>query len=171
MSEDPDFVLIGIVRRAHGIKGEVCVEPVSQAPGRFENLTRIILQTQSGLSEVVVEGVRWKGRLALVKIAGIDDREAAQRLRGASLGVRLADVMPLPVGLFYTFEIIGCKVFGKDGRLIGRVVDVLEMPASDVYVVETSRGEALIPAVKSIVKRVDVENKQILIEEIEGLVD
>jgi len=171
VSEDPDFVLIGIVRRAHGIRGEVCVEPISEAPGRFESLTRVLLQTHSGLSEVEVEGVRWKGKLALLKIVGIDDRDAAQRLRGARLGVRLSDVMPLPENSYYIFEIVGCKVLGKGERLIGEVVDVLEMPANDVYVVATPKGEVLIPAVKSIVKKVDVENREIVIEEIEGLVD
>ncbi len=171
MSEDPDFVLIGIIRRAHGLKGEVCVEPISQAPGRFETLTTVLLEKGSGISEVEVESVRWMRNLVLVKIAGIDDRDAAQELRGARLGVRLSEVLPLPEDSYYVFEIVGCRVHGRNDRLIGEVVDVLEMPANDVFVVDTAKGEVLIPAVKDIVKRVDIDNKRIWIEEIEGLVD
>lgn len=171
MSDEPDFVLIGLVRRAHGIKGEVTVEPVSDIPKRYEVLEAVLVRQGNEIHEVGVDSVRWKGNLALVKLDGIDDRTGAEALRGAQIGVRKADVFPVPDGTYYVFDIIGSMVVGRSRGEIGIVDDVLRTPANDVLVVKTGSGEVLIPVVKSVVKCIDLQAKTIEIEEIEGLLD
>jgi 16S rRNA processing protein RimM len=171
VSDEQDFVLIGLLRRAHGVRGEVTVEPVSDRPGRFEALKRVLIRHGGKVDEAAVEGVRQKGESVLVKLAGIDDRTAAQALAGAEIGVRKEDVHPVPDGTYYVFQLVGCRVVGQGDRDIGLVEDVWPMPANDVLAVKTRSGEVLIPVVRSVVKEVDLERKVVKIEEIEGLLD
>ena len=115
--------------------------------------------------------MRWKGKLALVKLHGIDDRTSAEDLRGAEIGVRREDVFPIPEDTYYEFDIVGCSVMGKAGNTIGMAGEVLRMPANDVLVVRREEGEALIPVVKSVIKSIDLKARKIVIEELEGLLD
>ena len=171
MSEKPDFVLIGRVKRPHGTQGEVTVEPVSEVRERFEGLARVLVRSGEGIKEMNVVSTRPKGDLLLLRLEGIDDMTAAQGLAQAELGVRRQDVWPLPEGSFYIFDLVGCLVVGEGGREIGIVDDVLGMPANDVLVVKTEKGEALVPVTRNVVKQVDLAGKTIVIEELEGLLD
>ena len=171
MSEDEDFVLIGLLRRAHGIKGEVSAEQISDVPERFRTLEYVLVRKGGRISRLAVESVRTKGKLFLLKFEGIDDRTAARDLTGAEIGVRKKDVHPVPEGTYYQFDLVGCAVVGESGREIGTVEDVLKMPANDVLVVRAGGREVLIPVVKSVVREVDTETGQIVIVEMEGLLD
>jgi 16S rRNA processing protein RimM len=169
VSDESDFVVIGLLRRAHGVKGEVSVQPVSDVPERFKALERVLLRHGGSTEEVCVQGVRSKGGAVLLKLEGVDDRTAAQALTGAEIGVRRKDVYPVPEGTYYVFDLIGCKVIGDGGRYIGMIDDVWKMPANDVFAVKTAAGEVLIPVVQSVVKEIDLESKIVKIEETEGL--
>lgn len=169
MTEEPDFVVIGKARRPHGVGGEVVIEPVSEGVERFRLLKQVLVRDKNGVREISMESVRKKGDLIVAKFAGIDDRASAQALASAELGVRRKDVWPLPEGSYYIFDVVGSRVVGTDGREIGTVEDVLGMPANDVLVVRTGKGEALLPVTKNVVKKIDVKAKIVVIEEIEGL--
>lgn len=169
MSDESDFVVIGLLRRAHGVRGEVSVQPVSDLPERFNALERVLVRHGGSTREIRVQTVRSKGGAVLVKFEGVDDRTAAQALAGGEIGVRRQDVYPAPEGAYYIFDLIGCTVIGKDGRYIGVVDDVWKMPANDVLAVKGDAGEVLIPMVKSVVKQIDLDGKVVKIEEMEGL--
>lgn len=169
MSDESDFVVIGLLRRAHGVKGEVSVQPVSDIPERFKALERVLVRQGVTTREVAVEGVRGKGGSVLLKLEGVDDRTAAEALMGAEIGVGRNDVCPIPEGTYYIFDLIGCKVVGKGDRDIGLIDDVWKTPANDVFAVKTASGEVLIPVVQSVVKEIDLRRKVVKIEEIEGL--
>ena len=171
MSDESDFVLIGLVRRAHGLKGEVCVKPVSDIVERFNALDYVMVRHTDTTARFGVDGVRWKGKLALVKLHGIDDMTSAEGLKGAEIGVRREDVYPVPEGTYYVFDIVGCDVTNTSGKRIGTVGEVLRMPANDVLVVRRDDGEALLPLVRSVVKNIDLKARLIVIEEMEGLLD
>jgi 16S rRNA processing protein RimM len=169
VSDESDFVVIGLLRRAHGVRGEISVQPVSDVTERFKTLERVLVRQDGNVREVAVESARAKGGSVLLKLEGIDDRTAAEALSGAEIGVRRKDVYPIPEGTYYVFDLIGCKVLGQEGREIGLIDDVWKMPANDVFVVRDGTKEVLIPVVKSVVKKVDLERKVVEIEEIEGL--
>jgi 16S rRNA processing protein RimM len=171
VSDESDFVLIGLLRRAHGTGGEISVEPVSDIPERFQKLEYVLVRKGSMVAESGVESVRTKGRAILLKLRGTDDRTAAEALTGAEIGVRMKDVFPVPEDTYYVFDLVGSKVIGESGREIGVLENVLQMPANDVLVVRAQGREVLIPAVKSVVKKVDRAAKRIVIEEIRGLLD
>jgi 16S rRNA processing protein RimM len=171
VTDEPDFVVIGLLRRAHGVKGELSVQPVSNVPERFNGLGAVLVRQNGSVREVAVEAVRTKGKSVLVKLEGVDDRTSAEMLAGAELGVRRRDVWPVPEGTYYVFDLVGCRVMGGAGREIGVIEEVWTLPANDVFVVRLGSKEILIPAVKTVVKQVDLEARVVLIEEMEGLLD
>lgn len=172
MTHDSDFVVIGRVRRAHGTKGEVCVEPITDFPERFQSLREVLIRGENGEARAVgIEGVRYKAGLALVKLEGVDDRTEAGKLRGALMGVPRKHVVPTEEDEYYHFDLIGCRVVDEKGEEVGTVKEVLRMPANDVLVVSDGGREMLVPTVKQVVKDVRIDGKVIVIERIPGLLD
>jgi 16S rRNA processing protein RimM len=170
VNDEPDFVVIGLLRRAHGVRGEIVLQPVTDMPERFGRLERALLRKGGEIREIGVEAVTARGKTLVLKLEGVDVRAEAQTLTGSELGVRRAEVWPVPEGTYYVFDLVGCRVVGNSGE-IGVIREVLKMPANDVLVVECDSKEVLIPAVKSVVKEVDLKRRVVTIEEMEGLLD
>lgn len=100
----------------------------------------------------------------------MQSREAADRLRGQYILVTLQDAVPLAEDEIYLFQVIGLRVLTDQGVVLGRVVSVIETGANDVYVVQGERyGEVLIPAIESVVRRIDVDNGVMHITPLPGL--
>jgi len=158
------FVAVGRVSRAHGVHGELIVEPLAPT----ESLTSGRRVMISG-GECKIAHARSSGRFVYLKLAGVDTREQAQALRGGYLQVREGDLAALPEGEYYRFQLIGLVVRSVDGRDLGRVTDVLSAPENDLYVVSGPSGEALIPAVDDVVQDIDLSACCITIEIIPGL--
>ncbi|MCL5038109.1 MAG: ribosome maturation factor RimM [Chloroflexi bacterium] len=100
----------------------------------------------------------------LVSLEGVDDRDAAEELRGASLEIPEGDVRQLPEGNFYIYQLIGLEVKSIQGEFLGVLEEVLQSPANDVYVVRDGKSEVLVPALRKIVKEVDLESGTMLVD-------
>jgi 16S rRNA processing protein RimM len=154
----------GRVLAPHGVHGEVKVEPLTDFPARFSPGSVLWLRG----APVRVARSRWQGRTVVLKLEGLDDRNAAEQLRGAEL-----QVMPSPEGLgegvYYRDDVIGLRVADEDGTDLGRVADVLRTGSNDVFVVRGPQGELLLPATDDVVKSVDVEAGRMVIELLPGL--
>lgn len=126
---------------------------------------------ERGTSRTIEDVTVARGRLS-VKVSGVDTRNDAERLRGGYIKVPKAEAPALPDGRYYVFDIIGLEVFTTDGRSLGRVANVLQTGANDVYVVKPAGGgkDVLIPAVKPVVKRIDLDSRRMVIEPLEGLI-
>lgn len=172
MGEVERFISVGRIVRPHGIRGEVKVAPLTDRPEQFKKFRSIYLERKGGNGEwVEVEKGRVQGNRVILKLSGISGREEAESLRGVLLKVR-GDVCPLlPEGSYHVFDLIGLEVKTAEGEKIGSVVDVLQGPAQDVYVIDAGGREVLIPGVKAFVKRVDIQGGVMVIEPIEGLLD
>jgi 16S rRNA processing protein RimM len=115
-----------------------------------------------------IEGSRiHKGQL-LLKLAGVDDLDRAEALRGYWLLVPTSEARKLPKGAYFIYQIVGLGVYTEEGRNIGTVADVLTTSANDVYVVkgpgvEDPSGELLVPAIKSVVKKIDIDGRRVVI--------
>ncbi len=157
-------VSVGRVAGAHGLRGEVKVAPLTDFPERFDPGSRLWLEG----TPRVVEGSRWRGGLVYLKLAGVDSREAAAKLRGKELMV--PEAQPLrESGRYYRHDIVGLRVEDRRGQWLGRVVDVLVTGANDVYVVRGERGELLLPAVEDVVGEVDLAGGRLVVELLPGL--
>lgn len=166
-----DWIDIGFIRKPHGLRGYVRVEGLSDAPDRFGELDRIGVERKDGGRESLeIERCSRDGNGWLMKFLGIDTTEHAQRLRGAYIQVPGEAVAPLPRDAYYVFELEGCTVVSDEGEEIGTIREVLSMPASDVFVVDTPSGEAMIPAVREFVVELDPGAARVVIRKIPGLI-
>ncbi len=166
-----DWINIGFIRRPHGLRGYVRVEALSDAPGRYEELDRIEVELVDGRRETLkIENSRADGNNYLMKFLGINTAETAERLRSAYIQVPEEDVAALPKDAYYVYEIEGCTVVTEDGELVGKVREVMSMPAHDVFVLDSSQGEVMIPMVKDLVVEIKPEDSKIVVRPIPGLI-
>jgi len=170
MKKRPEFVSIGIITKAHGVKGEVVVIPITDEPQQFERLQKISIKSQEGeRRDFVIERVKIRPDRIIVKFRDIDNRDHAFVLKGRYVDKAINECKDLPPDEYYIFDLIGLKVKTTNNFLLGEVTDVLSLPANDVYVVNNGSKEYLIPAIKDVVKKVDLEQECILIELLDGL--
>ena len=116
-----------------------------------------------------VERQRLHGDRVILKLAGIDDRTAAEAMRGALVRVPIEQAVELPPGSYFWHEIVGLRVQDTRGRALGTVAEVLATGSNDVYVVRSGEGELLLPAIKDVVRAIDREHGVMTVELIPGL--
>lgn len=164
---------VGKIVSTHGIKGEVKVYPLTDDPSRFEELKSVIVEKNGNQSIMNINSIKYVKNSVVLKFNEINDMESAIALKDAMLIINRKDAIKLPKDKFFICDILGCDVFdGKRGYL-GKIDDILPTGSNDVYIVKGSPKykEVLIPALKSVVKNVDLENKRIDVELLEGLLD
>jgi 16S rRNA processing protein RimM len=143
---------VGQVLTAYGLEGAVKVLPLTDFDDRFDAGSRLSLEGD----EHVVEWSRTAGGGLVVKLGGIDNRTMAELFRGRYLEVDDAAARPLEEGRFYHHQVVGLNVNTASGRRMGRIHEVLERPANDVWVSRLESTEFLIPATREAVLRVDL---------------
>ena len=152
-SNDDSLIQVAAIIAPHGVAGMVSADGLSDNPRRFSAGAE--LKDAAGRLFRIQSAGRHKGRL-LLKLAGVDNREQAEKLRGLALYVEPGDSPPLPEGEYYHFQLLGLEV-REDGRRLGEISDILSLSANDVYVLRRDDGgETLIPALKSVVRKVDL---------------
>lgn len=174
MGETPkDYVVIGQILKPRGTRGKVDVLSLSDFPERFKPGLRVFLVPPlPGKRELVVSEASSQPKGLVLAFKGLDTRNDVEPLRERYIAVPRNEVAELPAGSYWVDEIVGLEVVSVDGRRIGRVKEVLRGSGQDVYVVEGGRGKQhLIPAVREIVKEIDVAGGKIIIKPIPGLLE
>lgn len=169
----PDRVLVGIVTRPHGLRGDVVVEAASDREERFARGSVVEATLPGGATlRLTVAATRASQRGLRVIFEGYGDRDAAERLRGARLEVPLAEVPPARPGEYYHFELVGCRSFDHAAGELGRVVEVEQGAADLLLVVERPDGRRLrLPFVEAFVERIDRDARRIDWKLPEGLIE
>ena len=165
-------VVVGRIGRPHGIRGEVTVETRTDEPDeRFA--PGAVLEVDGPVGSLVVERAHWHSGRLLVWFRGVEDRNAAEALRGLLLHVeRAEDEMPDDPDEYYDSTLTGCRVELLDGSPVGEVVEVLHLPSQDLLVVRTpDEREVLVPFVGSMVPTVDIAARLIVIDPPVGLLE
>lgn len=157
------YLIIGKIVNTQGIKGEVRVVPTTDSVDRFDDLHFVYIDDQK-LIRADVEHVRHYKGLVIIKFKGIDSIDDAEKYRNTYILVDRENAVKLPEGSYFICDMIGLDVFDIGGALIGRIDDVLTTGSNDVYVVRGDDGETLVPALKSVVKSIDLERNRITIE-------
>jgi len=164
---DEPTVVVGRITKAHGLRGEVAVQVLSDNPDRFADGAVVYLEDGRALT---VRSARWAGARLLVAFDGVPDRTAAEALRGRTLVVPRSMLPQLAVGEYWPHQLIGCEVVTQVGRSLGRVTDVIEHPANDLWAATDDGGvETLIPAIRDVVVEVDVDRGRIVVRDVPGL--
>ena len=162
---------VGAVASVHGLKGEVKVFPTTDDPDKFRELKEVLLKTaKGGVSTIRLQSARFSKNMVIVKFEGIDSPEEARFYRGATLWISREQAVPLEENEYYRADLIGLCVITEDGEELGKVANVLETGANDVYEVVLQNGKtALFPAIRECIKEVNLEAGRMVVHVMEGL--
>jgi 16S rRNA processing protein RimM len=161
-----EFLAVGRVSRAHGVRGEVSVQSLTEVQDRFA--VGSVLRLEDG-RHLTVQASRPHRHRLLVRFHEVADRTAAEALRGQVLLVEARATPQIDEeDRFWIHEVIGLDVATEEGRPLGKVVEVRANPANDLWVTETG---AVIPAVREIVVEVDLEAGRVVIRPVPGLLE
>jgi 16S rRNA processing protein RimM len=168
-----ELINIGIISGVYGYKGEVKIAPLTDYPERFEQLNGVILSDFHGVrAQEEIEYVKFNNNHIYLKFAGIDTKEEAVKYKGAYVQISEGQLFPLPEGVYYQFQLLGLRVFDAEKGCLGILRDIIETGANDVYVIDSEDyGEILIPAIKQVVRKIDLEEGVMQICLLPGLVD
>ena len=161
-----ELIRLGRITAPVGIKGEMRVYPYIEDKTRFSAVKKLLVDGK----EYRVERVRYQKDMAVLKLQGIDDRNAAESLRNKILTLSRKDIWDNPEGTYFVADLVGMQVSDEAGVPVGTLKSVISNPANDLYEIETAEGRTLLlPAVKAFVLKVDIEKAQMTVRIPEGL--
>lgn len=170
--EGQDRIPAGYVRRAHGIHGDVVVRGTLQDSGDRFVVGAVLVTNEDAPREFEITGVRGHQGDYIITFNEVNDRSVADAMRGIQFTIDRADRRELDPGEWWPEDLGGCEVFSTDGNRIGVVASVITGDAQDRLVVETLDGaKGEIPFVSALVPKVDVENRRIVVDLPEGLLE
>lgn len=166
-----EWATIGKVVALFGVRGELKVRLLTDIPNRFAELDAV--HAGPGHTRHLIQRVRpYKSEMIVLKLEGIDDANAAELLRNQDLQIPLSKLAKLPPDSYYQHDILGLRVFTLDKLELGKIVDILITGGNDVYVVKTADGsQVLIPAIKDVIKEIDLIRHTMYIDPLPGLLD
>lgn len=162
---------IGQIINTFGIKGEVKVFPLTDDIKRFDDLETVYVKTKKESQLYNIESIKYHKNFVLIKFKEINTVEQAEILRNSYLEVDREQAIPLNEGEYFIADLIGLEVYSDEGKLIGKVDDIYNTGANDIYVVKDDLGkQTLLPGIKDVIKNVDLEKGQIIVHLIPGLI-
>lgn len=167
-----EYLKVGQLVNTHGVKGEMKAIVLTDDANRFKKLKCVYIDKNGTLEKCNIEGVKFFKQFVILKFQGIDDIEAAQKLKGLYLKVDRANAVKLPKNSYFITDMMGLKVYDENNMLLGTIEDIIQTGSNDVYIVKAEDGkEILIPALKSVVKDVQIEEGKVFVVLPEGLLD
>jgi len=166
---EPVFLVIGKLRRPHGIQGEILMDVLTDFPERLEKGVIIYMGDQH--QPLKIRSCRRQNQAMLLAFDGFIDPQTVGQLRNELLYVRADDRPPLPEGEYYHHQLLGLEVVDETGQWLGVLTKILDTGANDVYVVRPVRGqEILLPAIEQVILDIDLEHKQMRVHILPGLI-
>ena len=167
---DSDMKFVGTIQGAKGMRGDMKVSLSTAHPSHLAALESVYLKISDFDSILyTIDQAKWDGSKFTFKLHGIDDRNTAEAMRGAKIMVPEEAAYKVGEDEYFIEDLVGMNVVDKSGTNLGRITDVLNYPAHDVYVVTNGDNEILIPAVHEYVQEVNMNTGTIMITTVEGL--
>lgn len=165
-----EYFEIGQIVNTSGLNGVVKVKPFTDDITKFSNFKMIYISIKNDLKEFEIEHVRFSKNMVFLKLKGIDTIEQTENYRNLYLKIKRNKEEKLEKDFYYVVDIIGCKAITDEGKELGSIVDVFSTGSNDIYVVKDELGkQILLPAIKDVIKNVDIKNKVITVHLLEGL--
>ena len=162
---------VGVITSTHGVRGEVKVFPTTDDAKRFKTLKKVILDGREPL-ELSIEQVKFFKNMVILKFKGYDNINDVETWRQRDLLITRDQAVELKEDEYFITDLICLTVVNEEEVVLGRVKDVLETGANDVYVVELTGGkELLLPAIKDCILNVDLEGGRMKVHVLDGLMD
>ena len=154
------YIEIGKIVNTYGIKGQLKIVPYTDNIKRFEKLKKIYINEKEYLKNIVI-----------LKLQGINTIEQAEEYRNLYMYIDRKDAIKLPKDTYFIRDLIGIEVYTNDGEKLGIIDDIFKTGSNDVYVVRNSLGkQILLPAISSVIEKIDLENKKVTVNLIKGLI-
>ena len=164
------YLEIGQIVNTFGIKGQVKVAPFTDDIERFEELKKVYIVNKKLRKEVEIENVKYHKNMVLLKFKCLDKIEDVEIFKNCYLEIDRKDGKPLDEGVYYIVDLLGLDVYSDEDKHLGKVDDIYNTGSNDIYVVKDELGkQILLPAIKEVIKSVDLENKKIMVHIIDGL--
>lgn len=165
-----EYFDIGYISNTHALKGELKVRPYTDDVKRFEKLKKILVDFKGELVSYDIQSVRYQKDIVLLKLKNVDSIEQAEKLKNHYIKIPRSDAKSLEEGEYFIADLIGCEVYTTE--LIGVLDDIFTAGAGDVYVVKRNgKKDLLLPALSSVIKKVDIASRRIDVEIPRGLED
>lgn len=167
------FFRVGKIVNTQGLRGELRVISTTDFPEQRFKVGNQLYLFHPSLAEplrVTIRSSRPHKNFQLLAFEGFPSINDVEKFKGGELKISEEDLLELEEDEYYIHQIIGCDVYSDEGEYLGKLVDVLKPGANDVWVVEGSRGQLLLPYIDDCIKQVDIENKRIVCHLMEGLV-
>lgn len=166
-----EYLEIGQIVNTNGLKGLLVVNPFTDDIRRFENLETIYIVYNKQLIEKKITDVKYKKNQVLLKLSGIDTIEEAEKFRECYLKIDRKDAIKLPKDTYFIVDLIGLEVYTVDNEFLGKIDDIFQTGSNDVYVIKDELGkQILLPAISEVVKKVDIDNKKMIVKLIPGII-
>ncbi|NLF29071.1 MAG: 16S rRNA processing protein RimM [Clostridiales bacterium] len=159
-----EYLVIGEITKPQGVRGELKLRPITCDPERFEGMTLAYLRRGDAYEPIRLTVNRLAPDAVFLNVEGVSDRDQAEKFRGELLYIDRAHAVELDSDTNFLCDLIGLNGVDDGGRALGRLVDVLQPGGNDVYVFRGVLGEVLVPALKSVVKSVDLEKGEMLLD-------
>ncbi len=168
---ETEWATIGKVVALFGLHGELKVHLLTDIPNRFAQLDAVYIGPEH--RRCLIKSMRpYKGEMILLALKGYDDATAAEALVKRDICIPLSELAELPQDSYYQHDIVGLQVWTLDGQEVGKVIDIMVTGSNDVYVIRTVKGEqVLIPAIKQVIKQIDLIRRTMHIDPLPGLLD
>ncbi len=167
-----DYLQIGKIVNTHGVRGEVKLIPLTDNPNRFDELEWVFIEKEGKMDKHTIQQVKYTKGSVMIKFTSINSVDEAEQYRDCFVLVDRENAVKLPENSYFICDILGCSVFDEKGVLLGELVDILQTGSNDVYVIRNQSGkEILLPALKSVVSSISLEQQRIDVIIPKGLVD
>lgn len=164
-----EYIKVGKIVNTHGVKGCLKCIPLTDDMERFDEL--LYVYTEKDNKKRKINNAWYRKGLVYLELEDINDMDAAESFRNTFISIYDDQLRELPEGSYYLFDLEGMEVYSDLGEYIGKISDVYQTGANDVYEVTDKKNSYLIPAVKDVVKEVSVKEKKMVIHVIEGLLE
>ena len=159
-----DYLLIGEITKPQGVRGELKLRPITCDPGRFEGLTTAYVKDGDGYKPVSISVRKADADAVYLRMEGVETRNDAELVRGTMLYIDRAHAVELDEDSTFLCDLVGLRGVLTGGGEIGTLTEVMQPGGNDVYVFKGAKGEVLVPALKSVVVKVDLNEGVMLLD-------
>jgi 16S rRNA processing protein RimM len=164
------YLELGQIVNVKGLKGEVKVNSFTDDNTKFERIPKVFIKQKQTLNEYEIEKVSYNKNQVIIKFKNINTVEEAEKLRNSYIVVDREIFGELPEGVYYIADLIGLEVYTETNEYLGKVDDIYNNGANDIYVVKSDDGkQKLLPGIDEVIKKIDLESNKIIVNLIKGL--
>lgn len=164
-----EYIKVGKIVNTHGVKGCMKCLPLTDDLERFEELNYVF--TEKDNVKRKINNVWFRKGMVYIMLENIDNMSTAESFRDTFISIFDDQLRELPTDSYYLFDLKGMEVYTTEGEYLGKIDIIYQTGANDVYEIVNKNKSFLIPAVKDVVKEVDIDNKKMVINAIEGLLE